>query len=52
MTAWAYDTVDRIRIRPDIRPCDFTISDLVLLVTEPQPGRQAEDHPSHEEATR
>jgi hypothetical protein len=35
VTGWIYDTVDRIRIRPDIRPCDFTLSDVVLLVPDP-----------------
>lgn len=34
---WIYDTVDRIRICPDKRPCDFTLSEIVLLVPEGEP---------------
>ena len=31
-----YDTIDRLYIQPDIRPCEFTITDLFLLVAEPR----------------
>jgi hypothetical protein len=34
VTAWVDDTIDEIRIQPDIAPCVFTISDLQLLVPE------------------
>jgi hypothetical protein len=40
---WMDDTVDRIRIRPDKRPCDFTLSDIVLLVSVPATDPQTED---------
>jgi hypothetical protein len=32
---WVDATVDRVRIRPDIRPCDFTLNNVVLLVPDP-----------------
>ncbi len=31
---WIYKTIDRIRVHPDKRPCDFTISEIVLLLPE------------------
>src|SRR5262249_42461914 len=40
---WIDDTVDRIRIRPDGRPCDFTLSDIVLLLPDPEKDPEAED---------
>jgi hypothetical protein len=35
MRFWFDATVDRVQIRPDVRPCDFTLSDVELLVPDP-----------------
>ena len=40
---WIYDAVDRIRIRPDRRPCDFTLTDIVLLVPDLPTGPKVGD---------
>jgi hypothetical protein len=48
---WIDDTVDRIRIRPDKRPCDFTLSDIVLLVLDPPTDPKAKGERSHQRAT-
>jgi hypothetical protein len=37
---WICDTLDQIRIYPDRVPCDFTISEIVLLVPESRPGSE------------
>jgi hypothetical protein len=31
VTIWIWDTIDRVRIHPDNRPCTFRISEIVLL---------------------
>jgi hypothetical protein len=36
---WLYTTIDQIRIIPDIRPCDFTISEIVLLLPDSESSR-------------
>ena len=41
---WIYKTIDRIRVHPDKRPCDFTISEIVLLL----PDSDSERIPSDE----
>src|SRR5262249_46660704 len=45
---WIDDAVDRIRIRPDIRPCDFTLSDIVLLVPDRPTDAKAKSDRSHQ----
>jgi hypothetical protein len=40
---WIYKTIDRIRIHPDKRPCDFTISEIVLLIPESDSERIPSD---------
>jgi len=32
MIIYIADTIDQIRIYPDVKPVDFTISEIVLLV--------------------
>jgi hypothetical protein len=39
---WLDATVDKVRIKPDIRPCDFTLSDIVLLLPDQPPEHQAD----------
>jgi hypothetical protein len=36
---WLYRTVDQIQIIPDIRPCDFTITEMVLLLPDSESRR-------------
>jgi hypothetical protein len=43
---WIYKTIDRIRVHPDKRPCDFTISEIVLLL----PKSDADRVPNDEDA--
>ena len=43
---WIYATVNEIQIIPDIRPCDFSISEVMLLLPD------SEASPSQEPATR
>ena len=38
MTVWICDTLDQIRIYPDKRPCDFSISEVTLLLPESDPA--------------
>ena len=35
---WIYDRIDQIRIHPDRRPCDFKISEIVLLLSTNESG--------------
>jgi hypothetical protein len=39
LTLWVNDTVEQLHIRPDNRPCLFSLSDIVLLVPPTEDGR-------------
>jgi hypothetical protein len=47
---WIYKTIDRIRIHPDKRPCDFTIAEIVLLLPDSDSERIPNDENTREAA--
>jgi hypothetical protein len=47
---WIYKTIDRIRVHPDKRPCDFTISEIVLLLPDSDSERIPSDEYASEKA--